>query len=347
MRRTLTYRDVGVDAEATQAVLDRLADRVRSTFTQYVAGPWGLFGGMVRVPALREPVLVASVDGVGTKALLARRPEDFRTLGHDVVAHGLNDVACHGARPLFFLDYVAAARLDPQSLQAVLEGVVDACTRYGVALVGGETAQMPGVYAEGAWDVVGCAVGVAEARELVDGRAVRPGDVLLGLASHGLHTNGYTLARAVLVRARTDLDLYEPDLGCTRGEELLRPHRCYATSVLRLLDQVREGVTGLAHVTGGGIPGNLVRVLPDGCAAQIRVTWPVPAVFRLLARRGPVEEAEMFRVFNMGIGLVVVARPEHAARVEEVLRGCGEVVYRLGDVVEGTRDVQVVLEEPL
>ncbi len=315
MRRTLTYRDVGVDTEATQAVLEGLADRVRSTFTQHVAGPWGLFGGMVRVPPLREPVLVASVDGVGTKALLARRPEDFRTLGHDVVAHGLNDVACHGARPLFFLDYVAASQLEPQSLQAVLEGVVDACTRYGVALVGGETAQMPGVYAEGAWDVVGCAVGVAEAWELVDGR--------------------------------TDLDLYEPDLGCTRGEELLRPHRCYAGSVLRLLDQVRDGVTALAHVTGGGIPGNLVRVLPEGCTAQVRVTWPVPPVFRLLAQRGPVEEAEMFRVFNMGIGLVVVARPEHAARVEEVLRGCGEQVYRLGEVVEGTRDVRVVLEEPL
>ncbi|MFN3369893.1 MAG: AIR synthase related protein, partial [Thermus sp.] len=165
---------------------------------------------------------------MGTKTLLARGPSDFRTLGHDVVAHGLNDVAVHGASPLFFLDYVAAGRLRPEALEAVLEGVVDACARYGVALVGGETAEMPGVYADGAWDVVGCAVGVAEAADLVDGSRVRPGDVLLGLASEGLHTNGYSLARAVLVREPGDLDRYEPDLGCTRGDALLRPHRCYA-----------------------------------------------------------------------------------------------------------------------
>lgn len=334
-----------MDPEAAEAVLRWLTPRMQSTFTPHVVGGPGLFGGMVRVPGGGEPVLVASVDGVGTKTLLARRPEDFRTLGHDVVAHGLNDVAVHGARPLFFLDYVAAGRLRPEALQAVLEGVLDACARYGVALVGGETAEMPGVYAEGAWDVVGCAVGVVEAADLVDGSSVRPGDVLLGLASDGLHTNGYSLARAVLVREVGDLDRYEPDLGCTRADALLRPHRCYAASLLRLLEEVGGQVTAMAHVTGGGIPGNLARVLPEGCGAEVRVTWEVPAVFRLVAREGPVDEREMFRVFNMGVGLVVVVRPEAAARAEEVLRACGETVYRAGEVVEGPRNVRVVVEE--
>jgi phosphoribosylformylglycinamidine cyclo-ligase len=334
-----------VDEQTTHGVLRRLAPRVQATFTPHVVGGWGLFGGMVQVPALQAPVLVASVDGVGTKVLLARRPEEFRTVGHDVVAHGLNDVAVHGARPLFFLDYVASGRLQPHALEAVLEGVADACARYGVALVGGETAEMPGVYAEGAWDVVGCTVGVAERAALVDGSRVQPGDVLLGLAADGLHTNGYTLARAVLVREPKDLDRYEPELRCTRAEALLRPHRCYAPSLLQLVGEVGGEVTAMAHVTGGGIPGNLVRVLPEGCAAEVRVRWEVPAVFRLIARLGPVDEGEMFRVFNMGLGAVVVVRPDASARAAELLRGCGEEVYALGEVVAGPRDVRLVVED--
>lgn len=345
MTRTLTYRDAGVNTEAVGSVLRRLEPRVRATFTGHVLGPWGLFGGMVRMPALRHPVLVASVDGVGTKALLARRAEDFRTLGHDAVSHGLNDIVCQGARPLFFLDYVATGSLRPEFLEAVLEGMTDACSRYGVPLVGGETAHMPGVYVEGAWEVVGCAVGAVEADAVVDGSAVRPGDLLLGLASQGLHTNGYTLARAVLLREPGGLDRYEPELGCTVGDALLRPHRCYAPSVLRLLQEVGSGVTAAAHITGGGIPGNLVRVLPEGCAAVVRVTWPVLPVFQLVARRGPVDGAEMFRVFNMGVGMVVVVRPEAVERAEEILQGCGETVYRIGEVVPGARQVQVVQEK--
>jgi phosphoribosylformylglycinamidine cyclo-ligase len=345
VNRTLTYRDAGVDPAATEAVLRRLAPKVRATFTREVVGRWGLFGGMVRVPPLQAPVLVASVDGVGTKTLLARRPEEFRILGHDAVAHGLNDVAVHGARPLLFLDYVATGRLRPEALEAVVEGVADACARYGVALVGGETAEMPGVYAEGAWDVVGCTVGVVEAGRLVDASRVRAGDVLLGLASDGLHTNGYSLARAVLVREPADLDRYEPELGCTLGEALLRPHRCYAHSLLRLVDELAGQVTAMAHITGGGIPGNLGRVLPEGCRAEVRVRWEVPAVFRLVAQRGPVDEEEMFRVFNMGVGMVVVVRPEAASRAEEVLRACGETVYRVGEVTPGPRGVSVLVGE--
>ncbi|MCS7234946.1 MAG: phosphoribosylformylglycinamidine cyclo-ligase [Armatimonadetes bacterium] len=334
-----------MDPVATEAVLQRVAPKVRATFTPEVVGRWGLFGGMVRVPPLQTPVLVTSVDGVGTKTLLARRPEEFRILGHDAVAHGLNDVAVHGARPLVFLDYVAASRLQPEALEAVVEGVADACARYGVALVGGETAEMPGVYAEGAWDVVGCTVGVVEAARVVDGSRVRPGDVLLGLASDGLHTNGYSLARRVLVQQPGDLDRYEPELGCTRGEALLRPHRCYAHSLLRLAEELAGQVTAMAHITGGGIPGNLVRVLPDGCRAEVHVRWEVPAVFRLVARKGPVDDEEMFRVFNMGVGTVVAVRPEAADRAEEVLRSCGETVYRVGEVTQGPRGVSVVVGE--
>ncbi len=333
-----------MDERATCEVLRRVSPRVQATFTPHVVGGLGLFAGMVRVPPLEAPVLVASVDGVGTKVLLARRPEEFRTVGHDVVAHGLNDVTVHGARPLFFLDYVASARLDPHVLEEVLVGVADACARYGVALVGGETAEMPGVYAEGAWDLVGCVVGVAERSTLVDGSRVQPGDVLLGLSSDGLHTNGYTLARAVLVQQLEDLDRYEPELGCTRAQALLRPHRCYAASLLRLVDELKDGVTAMAHITGGGIPGNLVRVLPEGCAAQVHVTWEVPAVFRMIARLGPVHEQEMFRVFNMGVGVVVVVRREYASPAQELLQACGERVQWLGEVVEGSRDVRLVLE---
>lgn len=333
-----------MDPATPELVLHRLSTRIRSTHTpEVVAGP-GLFAGMVRLAPVPDLVLVASVDGVGTKTLLARRAQDFRILGHDAVAHGLNDVAVHGATPLVFLDYVASSRLHPEALQAVLEGVADACRRYGVALVGGETAEMPGVYAEGAWDVVGCAVGLVEREALVDGQRVSPGDVLLGLASDGLHTNGYSLARALLVQKPEDLDRYEPDLGCTRAEALLRPHRCYAPSLLRLVRELGPEVTAMAHVTGGGIPGNLVRVLPEGCGAEVRVTWEVPAVFRLVARWGPVEEAEMFRVFNMGVGLVVVTRPDAASRAEVILRACGERVYRIGEVTSGVRDVRVVVQ---
>ncbi|MDR5709205.1 MAG: phosphoribosylformylglycinamidine cyclo-ligase [Armatimonadota bacterium] len=342
--KPLTYRDAGVDPEAKEALLLRLSERIRSTFTPAVLDRVGLFGGFVRLPAGEDLILVATVDGVGTKTEVANLVGDYRVVGHDVVAHNLNDLACHGARPLLFLDYFASGRWRPEVLEEVLTGVVEACSTYGVALLGGETAQMPDVYREEAFEVVGCAVGVVARTGIVDGSRIRPGDVLVGLASTGLHTNGYSLARRVLLRRPRDVHRYEPELGGTRGEALLRPHRCYAPNLLRLLEAFPGQVTGIAHITGGGIAGNLVRLLPQGCTARVRFCWPVPPIFRLIAREGLVEEEEMFRVFNMGIGMVVCVRPHHAAEISAFLRACGEEVWGIGEVVAGERQVEIVPE---
>ncbi|MCS7171804.1 MAG: phosphoribosylformylglycinamidine cyclo-ligase [Armatimonadetes bacterium] len=340
--KPVTYRDTGVHTEAKEALLQRLWERIRSTFTPPVLDRVGLFAGFVRLPAGEDLILVATVDGVGTKTEVANLMGDHRVVGHDVVAHNLNDLACHGARPLLFLDYFASGRWMPEVLEAVLTGIVEACAAYGVALLGGETAQMPDVYREGAYEVVGCGVGVVARTGMVDGSGIRPGDVLVGLASTGLHTNGYSLARRVLLRRPRDIHRYEPELGCTRGEALLRPHRCYAPSVLPLLEAFSDRVTGMAHITGGGIVGNLVRILPEGCTARVRVCWPVPPIFQLIAREGSVEQEEMFRVFNMGIGMVACVRPDAAEEVSAFLKARGEEVWVIGEVVAGERQVEIL-----
>ncbi len=339
--KPLTYRDAGVDPQAKDALLERLRERIRSTFTREVLDRIGLFGGFVRLPGSKGLVLVATVDGVGTKTEVANLVGDHRVIGHDVVAHGLNDLVCHGARPLCFLDYFAAGRLEPEVAGAVLSGIAEACATYGVPLVGGETAQMPDVYREDAYEVVGCALGVVAQDRIIDGSRIRPGDVVVGLASTGLHTNGYSLARRVLLRRPEDVHRYEPELGCTLGEALLQPHRCYAPNLLSLLEAFPEAVTGIAHVTGGGIAANLLRILPEGCRARIRVCWPVPVLFRLIAREGPVEWEEMFRVFNMGIGMVLCVRPETVEGVSAFLAARGEAVYVIGEVAAGTREVRI------
>jgi len=343
--RELTYRAVGVDAEAEKTLLQRLADRIRSTHGPEVLGGVGLFAGLVRIPALEDAVLVASVDGVGTKTEVARWAGRHRVIGHDVVAHGLNDIAVHGARPLLFLDAFLASTWMPEIFEEVMGGIVDACQAYGVALAGGETAQMPDVYREGAYDVVGCTVGVVARDQLVDGSGIRPGDVLVGLGSDGLHTNGYTLARRVLLQQPEDVYRFEAELGTTRGEALLKPHRCYAPVLLRLLDAFRGDVRGMAHITGGGLGENVTRILPEGCAAKIQVTWPIPPIFRLIARKGGVPREEMYRVFNMGIGMVVVTRLEAAEAVVAFLRSFGERAMVIGEVVSGSRAVHLAFPE--
>jgi len=343
--RDLTYRAVGVSIEAEEALLERLWDRIRSTHGPEVLGSVGLFAGLVRTPALEDAVLVASVDGVGTKTEVARWAGQHRVIGHDVVAHGLNDIAVHGARPLLFLDAFSASAWMPEVFEEVLDGILDACRVYGVALVGGETAQMPDVYREGAYEVVGCAVGVVGRGRLVDGSGIRPGDVLVGLGSDGLHTNGYTLARRVLLRQPEDAHRLEPELRAQPGEALLPPPRGYPPRRLRLVDAFWGSVTGMAHITGGGLVGNVVRILPEGCAARIRVTWPTPPIFRLIAREGPVSWDEMYRVFNMGIGMVVVTRPETAEGVVAFLRSSGERAMVIGEVVAGPRAVHLAFPE--
>ncbi len=344
--RSLTYRRAGVDRDAKEAVLAGLRDRIRSTFREGVLGAGGEFGGLFRLARYRDPVLVSSIDGVGTKTRVAAALGRWRVVGADIVAHGADDVLCHGAAPLFMLDYVAASSLDPRATAEVIAGIADACREQEIALLGGETAEMPGVYARGELDVVGCTVGVVERERLLTGDAVRPGDRIVGLASDGLHTNGYSLASAVLCgRARGDalrraLEARPAGLGERLGDALLRPHRAYARAVLGLRERVE--VHGIAHVTGGGIPGNLVRVLPEGCRARLdRSRWPVPPLCRLIQRRGRVTDGEMFRTFNMGLGLLLVVPAGQADAAAVLLERSGERAWVVGEIASGPRGVEI------
>ena len=339
----LTYRDAGVDIDAGDDAVRRIAPLAAATARPEVLGGVGGFASFVAVPArFREPVLVSSTDGVGTKLKVAFLAGRHDTVGIDLVAMGVNDVLVHGAEPLYFLDYVGLARLDPARVEAIVRGVAEGCRLAGCALVGGETAELPDLYAPGEYDLAGFAVGVVERSRIVDGRAVRPGDVVLGLASSGLHANGYTLARRIVFDV-LGLGIGDPlpGTGRTVAEALLEPTRIYVPSVLALLAEVE--VSAMAHVTGGGLPGNVPRVLPEGCRARIRRSaWRVPAVFEALGAAGRVEDAEMFRTFNMGVGYLVVVAEAAAERAATLLAAAGETVLRLGEIVPGERGVELV-----
>jgi phosphoribosylformylglycinamidine cyclo-ligase len=324
VKRGLTYRDSGVDIDAQDRALARIRDLLRETKTPETLSDLGSFGGLFRVPAgFEEPVLVASTDGVGTKLKVAFAAGVHHTVGRDLVNHCVNDIFVQGARPLFFLDYVASGRLDPDVLASVVEGIARGCREHGCALLGGETAEMPDFYAVGEYDVAGTIVGIVERAKIVDGKKIVPGDVLIGLPSAGLHTNGYSLARKVFFEImRLSVGDQVPALGQTVGQVLLEEHRSYYRP---LAAPVGEGrVKGLAHITGGGLTDNLPRILPTGARARIqRGTWPVLAVFEVIQREGQVEEGEMFRVFNMGVGMVVVASKGEAGSIEKHLDGLG------------------------
>ena len=342
---SLTYRDAGVDRASRAEILDGLRSRIRRTRTNGVLGSGGEFGGLFRLREFRDPVLVSSIDGVGTKTRLAAAAGRWEVVGADIVSHGANDVLCQGAAPLFMLDYVAAGALDPAAVAAVIAGVARACRDQGIALLGGETAEMPGVYASGEVDVVGCTVGAVERSRIITGDAVRPGDAIVGLASNGLHTNGYSLARAALLprgKAAVRRALGRVPLGISEslGDALLRPHRPYARPVLALRDAA--DIHGIAHVTGGGIPGNLIRVLHDRCRARvIRGRWPVSPIFRLIQRRGRVTDDEMFATFNMGLGLLLVLPRRQAESAVSRLARLGERAWIVGDITAGRRGVEI------
>ncbi len=322
------YREAGVDLTSADDALARIRSLVESTYTPGVLKGLGAFGGLFEVPhGMEHPVLVASTDGVGTKTIVAARRRAFRGIGRDLVDHCVNDILVQGARPLFFLDYVASSQLDPAVTAEVVEGVADACRTNGAALLGGEMAEMPGVYAAGELDVVGTIVGIVERSAIIDGSAVRDGDVLLGLGSGGLQTNGFSLARHVLAEALDD-----PFEGGTVADALLAPHRSFLPALTPLLD-VPGLVHAMAHITGGGLPGNLPRSMPEGLGAVLaRGSWPVPAIFTLIQERGSVDEAEMARVFNMGIGFVLAVPPE---RVDEARARCPEPLFPIGRVEPG------------
>jgi phosphoribosylformylglycinamidine cyclo-ligase len=336
------YKASGVDIDAGNETVRRIRSLARSTFTPAVLSEIGSFGGLFKLDRdrYREPVLVSSADGVGTKLKVAFMTGRHDTVGADLVNHCVNDILVQGAEPLFFLDYLATGRLAPATAEQVIGGVARACRENGCALIGGETAEMPGFYADGEYDIAGFIVGVVEKANVIDGRAIVPGDVLVGLPSAGLHTNGYSLARRVFF----DVAGWKPgtfvdELGTTVGDALLAPHKSYLSVVRPLIE--RGLAKGLAHITGGGITENLPRMLPDGCAAEIDLdSWRVPPIFQLLEQRGTIARDEMFRAFNMGVGLVVVCA---AADAEHVLsRTSIAGAFRLGVVVPGDRTVRYV-----
>jgi phosphoribosylformylglycinamidine cyclo-ligase len=328
-----TYRGAGVDIAAGDAAVARIKDKVRSTYRPEVLGDIGGFGGLVALPAgYRRPLLVSSTDGVGTKAMVARAAGRLDTIGIDLVAMCVDDIACLGAEPLFFLDYISVGALDPDQIDALVSGVVEGCHRAGCALVGGEMAEHPGALEPGEFDLVGFVVGVVERDRVLTGDGARPGDVLVGLASPGLRSNGYSLARRVLFeRAGLALD-DELFPGHSVGDELLRPSVIYAPALRALLGHV--DVRAAAHITGGGLVGNLPRALPEGVDAELdRAAWEVPRVFTEIQRRGEVADDEMARVFNLGLGMVVVVPPGDAARTLALLRHAGHAAVEVGRLV--------------
>jgi phosphoribosylformylglycinamidine cyclo-ligase len=340
----MDYKSAGVDIDAGNETVRRIKALARGTFTPGVMSEIGSFGGLFRLgDRYQDPVLVSSADGVGTKLKIAFLTGRHDTIGADLVNHCVNDILVQGAAPLFFLDYLATGRLSPDVAEQVMTGVARACTENGCALLGGETAEMPGFYADGEYDIAGFIVGAVEKTKIVDGRAIVPGDVLIGLPSSGLHTNGYSLARRVFFElAQWKPDKFVRELGVTLADALLAPHRSYLPFVRPLLE--RHYVRGLAHITGGGITDNLPRVLPEGCAAEIdRRSWSIPPIFRLLQQHARISDEEMFRTFNMGIGLIVACAPRDAERVVNTVSLAGEPnAVRIGFVVSGARSVRYV-----
>jgi len=332
----LSYRAAGVDLEAAERAKNSMKDLVSRTRDKNTLSEMGLFGGLYAVPeGIADPVLVSSADGVGTKLKLAFLTGCHDTVGQDLVNHCVNDILVQGATPLFFLDYLATGRLEEGVVTEVVRGVAQACLENRCALLGGETAEMPDFYPAGEYDLAGFITGVVERENILDGSRIRPGDVLIGLGSSGLHTNGYSLARKIVLEemalGATDLI---PELGKTVAEALLAVHKSYSPSIRPLLEKNR--IHGLAHITGGGIPGNLPRILRDGQGARIDTqSWEVPGLFQVLQAGGRVATAEMFRVFNMGVGMIVVTAPENADSVANDLAAAGEMSWILGEIRDG------------
>lgn len=341
--KPLTYRQAGVDIDAGDDAVRRITPLARATNRAEVIGGVGGFASLVGLPSkYREPVMVSSTDGVGSKLKIACLTGRHDTVGIDLVAMGVNDILVPGAEPLYFLDYISVGRLDPGQIESIVGGVAEGCRQAGCALVGGEMAEHPDSLPPGEYDLAGFAVGVAERQRVIDGSKIRPGDVVLGLASSGLHSNGYSLARRIVfdvLKLRVTDAL--PGTGRTVADELLTPTRIYVRSIQRLLETIE--VRGMAHVTGGGLTGNIPRVLPHGCRARlVRSSWSSPPVFDTLRHAGRVEDAEMFRTFNMGIGYVVIVPAVDADAAARILRGADETVTRIGEIVAGERGAELV-----
>jgi len=343
MTKPVTYSDAGVDIDAATRATDKIKELARRTFNKRTLSEIGSFGGMFdgAFPNLKQPVLVASADGVGTKLKIAFNTGVHNTIGRDLVNHCVNDILVQGARPLFFLDYIATGKLLPDVVAEIVAGVANGCRENGCVLLGGETAEMPDFYAAGEYDIAGFIVGVADREKIIDGKGITPGDVLLALPSVGLHTNGYSLARKLLLEvAGYEVDTRLEALEMTVGEALLQPHLSYLKPLNELLDSGM--IKGLAHITGGGLTDNIPRILPEGAAVEIdKGSWPVLPIFKLMQEIGSVSEAEMYRTFNMGVGMVVVTSATDQAAIESHLREQSTVVYQIGRVSKGDQEVTI------
>ncbi len=350
MAKGLTYKAAGVDIEAGDRLVERIRSAVRRTHGPRVLGQYGHFAGVFSLDYnqrlfqrnYKHPLLVSGTDGVGTKLRVAIDAHSYRSIGQDCVAMCVNDVLVLGAEPLFFLDYLGVGRLDADILAEVVTGVAEACRKCDCALLGGETAELPGFYAPGDFDLAGFAVGIVEKRRIIDGRRIEEGDTLLGLASSGLHSNGYSLARKIVFEA-AGLNVTDemPGLGRPVADILLEPTRLYPSAVLKVLRYytTKRTVHGMAHITGGGVAANVARIIPPGLRARIeKGAWPVPEIFTWLQKAGDVSTKEMWRVFNMGIGLVMIASPYYADHIAGILEKAGETVYRIGRIARGNGD---------
>ncbi|MDD4352017.1 MAG: phosphoribosylformylglycinamidine cyclo-ligase [Candidatus Gracilibacteria bacterium] len=340
-----TYKESGVDIDAGNESVIRIKDVVRETFTDAVVTGLGSFGAMFSLKEfkdLEDPILVQSIDSVGTKLMIATMMNKHDTIGIDMVSHSANDVLCQGARPLTFLDYIAANKIKPDHVEQIVRGVAEGCKQAGMSVIGGEIAELPGVYAEGEYDLVGAVAGVVDRSRVVTGDKIVPGDKVIGLASVGLHTNGFSLARYVLFSLKGyNVTDYMEELGETLGEALLKPHRCYAPPVLQLLDEFE--IKGIAHITGGGLIENPIRVLPDNCGMKIyKDKFTAPPIFKLIVNKGEVSQHEAYRTLNMGVGMILVVA---ADKVDAVLKRLSELVdypvWEIGEVVEGEKKVQI------
>ncbi|WP_251554488.1 phosphoribosylformylglycinamidine cyclo-ligase [Neobacillus muris] len=327
------YKEAGVNIAAGYEAVARMKKHVQRTARSGVVGSLGGFGGMFDLSSLnlKEPVLVSGTDGVGTKLMIAFMLDQHETIGIDAVAMCVNDIVVQGAEPLYFLDYIACGKALPGKIEAIVKGVADGCEQAGCALIGGETAEMPGLYREKEYDLAGFAVGACEKSQLVNGETIKPGDVLIGLASSGIHSNGYSLVRKVF--NNWSLIEYVNELHCTLGEELLKPTKIYVKPILSAMEKFN--LKGMAHITGGGFIENIPRMLPAGLGAELdEKSWEIPNIFKLISEVGQIEYQEMYNIFNMGIGMVIAADPEDAAPLLEHFREAGETAYEIGAVTE-------------
>lgn len=337
--KKIDYKSAGVDIDAGNAAVDLIKDKVKTTFSSNVLTGVGSFGSLFSLKSAlkdyEDPVMVQSIDGVGTKTIIARKMKKFNTIGIDLVSACANDIIVMGAKPVTFLDYIANDRLDPETVSKIVDGMVTACKEIGVSLVGGETAEMPDTYLPGEHDLVGVITGIVDKNKIITGVDISPGDILLGLPSSGLHTNGFSLARKVFFDiANHSVDTYLENLGTTVGEALLEPHINYTNHVLSVLD-TGEPIKGIAHITGGGITENVPRILPKGCAVKIkRDSWPSLPVFDTIKELGNIDTEEMYRAFNMGIGMVFIVDQKSSDTVSKAL-GKMTTVYEIGEVAEG------------